>query len=244
MGINGLFTFLKQYTIKSKPNAYIGGKRIGIDIFWFMHKCVGNYDKLHELLSDFVASSSRALFVFDGRVSEERKAELAELRMKRLNTEEIIKKIQAIPRDTMTDSERQFLDRHLADLKVQAWAPRGDFIESVKKKIADWWGDKAEIIVAPYEADLYFKELESSGRIDCILSNDSDMLALGYKNIIRPEIDGSGFVKIYELDMILKGLNMNCEEWLEFMNLCREYKGNDILIPYSVWRVYCRKRIA
>jgi len=241
MGVNGLFTFLKQYAIKSKPQTYTKNKKIGVDIFWFMHKCVGDYDKLHKLLVEFVENSSQALFIFDGKVSEERKAELAELKIKRHKSEEVLRKIQEIPRDNMTESEKHFLEKHISDLKIQAWAPRGDFIDSVKIKILEWWGNKSEIIVAPYEADLYFEELERTGRIDCILSNDSDMLALGYKKIIRPEIDSNGFVKIYELMTILGELNMTREEWFEFVKLCREYNGNDILIPYSIWRVYCRK---
>lgn len=242
MGIGGLFTFLNQYARKEKKIKSILDKKIGIDIFWFMHKCLGDYDKLKELLNDFMIGCNKALFVFDGKVSNDRKAELQILREKRKKTEEILEKLNEIPTDDMIESEKKFLEKHIEELKIQAWAPRGHFIESVKAKLVEWWGDKAIIIVAPYEADLYFGELEKTGQIHCIISNDSDMIALGYKYLIRPEEDCDGFIKIYEFNNILRGLNMTISEWEQFIELCRGYNGKDILIPYSIWRVYLKKR--
>lgn len=238
MGINGLFGFVKPYIRKEQKIKCVLGKKVGIDIFWFMHKCLGNLDKLHNSLMVFIETCDHAIFVFDGKVSEERKPELKILTEKRKKKEENLEILYKLDMSEMSECEKNCVKKRIEELKIQAWAPRSEFIEKVKLSLKEWWGDKSEIIIAPYEADLYFGELEKSGRINCILSNDSDMLALGYSCVIRPETDGDGFVKIYNMHDILSHLHICKKDWYEFIEFCKINKGKDLLVLYSIWRVY------
>jgi len=240
MGVNGLFTLVKKYSKKQKISDAIEGRKLGIDIFWFIHKSKGNPDVIKEMLSEYIDKCEKGVFVFDGKVSEERKPELSALKEKRATTLKLIKKLEDDANKLDDDAnlaEKHKLKEYIEKLRIQSWAPKGNYVEKVKEKIRDWWPDKNRIIVAPYEADLYFGELLNNKMIDCIISNDSDMLALGYNNVVRP-LDERGFAQTYNLQTILNGFKMNKKDWFHFIEICRRYNGADILVPYSYWRVY------
>jgi len=252
MGLNGLFSFCKKYIEKKKTATAVKGRKIGVDIFWFIHKSKGDVNKIRVLLNDFIENCAMALLVFDGKVSEDRKPELAFLKQKRGEMKQTIKELEKKLEENqgeLSDTQTRHLTDCIADLRIKSWAPHGNYIGIVKEAIRGWWGvERCKIITAPYEADLYFGELEAKGEIDSIVSNDSDMLALGYKYLIRPNEDEVDFVMIYRIERILGELRMSVDDWKQFMELCRKYlkthgksENYDILVPYSQWRVYMRR---
>jgi 5'-3' exonuclease len=243
MGIKGLFSLVKKFSQKRKIHDVIQGRKIGIDIFCFIHKSKGDIDLVKAMLNEYIESCETAIFVFDGKVSEERKHDLAVLKEKRSETLKIIKElemdVEKLNRENADDAEKKVrLEEYINTLRIQSWAPKGNYVSRVKERICDWWPDKSRIVVAPYEADLYFGELLKCGQIDCIISNDSDMLALGYNDIMRPlDETEAGFTRTYQLQEILTGFKMDTKDWFDFIEICRKYNGNDIIIPYSYWRV-------
>ena len=162
MGINGLFSFLKKYSEKQRVADAVKGKKIAVDIFWFIHKSKGDIEKIKDMLDDYVQGCSCVLFIFDGKVSDERKPELSALKVKRQEMQSLIENLEkeVIHLGENADSKKKELMKYIEELRLQSWAPKGNYVDTVKELIEKWWGlERCSVIVAPYEADLYFGDL-------------------------------------------------------------------------------------
>jgi hypothetical protein len=89
--------------------------------------------------------------------------------------------------------------------------------------------------VAEDEADLLLVQLEQKGIIVHILGNDSDLLTLGARSLLRPY--GSRATWLYRPQM-MRELNCTESQWDDFMYLCAHMKDPDVLLAYSLIRVY------
>lgn len=236
MGVKGLFQFLKRFKKDVHIPQYISGKSVGIDIFWFLHNSKGDMFMLQNNLLHIINNAKKVYCVFDGAPSQEKK-ELLELqaiqRKENIQSIEQIEKFLNYPFNRLTNSDRHYINCYLKQLKRQVWQPSPDYIEYVKK----WLNNKGcEIYQAPNEADHILIDLEKKDLIDVVITNDSDLLILGSSKVLRPISPLRGAV--FDMGYISGVLGFTAQQWNDFMYLCKNMKGQDVLLAYSLISIY------
>ncbi len=236
MGIKGLFTFLKRWEQPVDTKEAIKNKSVGLDIFWFIHQSKGNIAELQASLAVFLQYALAVHAVLDGRhVTEERREVLEERRDKRHQTIEIIEEIMEAP--IMEARDQKILERHMTQLKRQIWKPSRAYIDQIKS----WLIDQGAAVHEPIgEADQTLIMMENLGIIDLIVTNDSDLIALGAELVLRVETPRSMVLCtskaiIFSKTHMRKQMGFTNECWKDFMYLCKKVEP---LIAYSMIRVY------
>ena len=234
MGIKGLFTFLKRWEQPVDTKEAIKNKSVGLDIFWFIHQSKGDMAKLQASIAIFLQYAVTVHAVFDGyHTTEERREVLEERRDKRHRTIEIMEEIMEAP--IMDSRDQKILERHLAQLKRQIWKPSRSYIDQIKC----WLIDQNAIIHEPIgEADQTLIVMERDQIIDLIVTNDSDLIALGAETVLRVETPRSMVLRdniILSKTHMRKQMGFTNECWKDFMYLCQKMEP---LIAYSMIRVY------
>lgn len=226
MGIKGLFTFLKRWEQPVDTKEAIKNKSVGLDIFWFIHQSKGDMAKLQASLAVFLQYALTVHAVFDGRhTTEERREVLEERRDKRHQTIEIMEEIMEAP--IMESRDQKILERHLAQLKRQIWKPSKSYIDQIKS----WLIDQGAVVHEPNgEADETLIMMENLEIIDLIVTNDSDLIALGAESVLCSDRN-----VIFSKTHMRKQMGFTNECWKDFMYLCRH---TEPLIAYSLIRVY------
>ena len=226
MGIKGLFTFLKRWEQPVDTKEAIKNKSVGLDIFWFIHQSKGDMAKLQASIAVFLQYAATVHVVFDGRhMTEERREVLEERRDKRHQTIDIIEEIMEAP--IMESRDQKVLERHLAQLKRQIWKPSRLYIDLIKK----WLIDRGASVHEPKgEADQTLIMMENLEIIDLIVTNDSDLIALGAESVVCADRN-----VIFSKSHMRKQMGFTKECWKDFMYLCRHVEP---LIAYSMIRVY------
>ena len=237
MGVKGLFQFLKRFEDKVDITEYIANKSVGIDIFWFIHRSKGDLFSLQASLLPIIKSAATIYCVFDGVAPSEKREELkarAERREDILATCRRIEEWLSFPFHRINSETRQIIRSYMFDLQREAWTPSPMYIQTVWR----WLETKGCILSrATGEADDTLAELESSGAVDIIITNDSDLLLLGARTVLRVQY-GCKKGAVYERDAICKKIDFTAEQWNHFMYLCRHMKETDILLAFSFVSVY------
>ena len=224
MGIKGLFTFLKRWEQPVDTKEAIKNKSVGLDIFWFIHQSKGNIAELQASIAVFLQYALTVHAVLDGyHATEERREVLEERRDKRHQTIEIIEEIMEAP--IMEARDQKILERHMAQLKRQIWKPSRAYIDQIKS----WLIDQKAIVHEPIgEADQTLIMMENLGITDLIVTNDSDLIALGAETVVRNDV-------MLSKTHMRKQMGFTNECWKDFMYLCKKVEP---LIAYSMIRVY------
>lgn len=228
MGIKGLFPFLKRCEQDVDLKDLLQNQAVGLDIFWWIHRSKGDLIQLKESLAPVLQYAMTIHVVFDGAPCEERK----QLLQAKWNQEdEQWHTIHALEEHLLLHPS-DTLQRHVEQLRRQVWKPSPEYIQTVK----EWLSDQGVMIhVAEDEADPLLVELEQKGVIAHIIGNDSDLLTLGARSLLRPY--GSRAKWLYQPQMI-QYFDCTESQWEDFMYLCAHMKDPDVLLAYSLIRVY------
>jgi hypothetical protein len=235
MGIKGLFQFLKRYEQESSVVDAIKDRVIGVDLFWFIHHSKGDFFVFQDYMTALIQSSSRVHCVVDGAPPKGTKEERKEKRKKREQAKKELKELdrpEACMKHVEVGVEKQ-IQKHKEKLTLQAWYPTREYVEYVKQWLT---GEGCVIHQAPVDADSELIRLEKTGWIDCIVSNDSDLLTLGANCVIR--MYSPSDAGIYEVASLRQILELSPTQWIDFMNLCRQMEKKDMMTAYSFIRVY------
>jgi 5'-3' exonuclease len=236
MGIKGLFHFLKRFEQDVDTTKYVSDLSVGIDMFWFLHRSKGDMFYLQNFLLPIIKNAAKVYCIFDGRPSPEKREMLQQQAAKRkeiLQSIEQIEKFLKYPFNHLTGADRHYINTYIVDLKRQAWQPPSEYVDYVKSWLL---GKGCEIYQADGEADDLLIDLEKSGEISLIITNDSDLLALGSQRILRPNSPMRGAV--FEREHLCTNLGFTAGQWCDFMYLCKHMQNTDILLAYSFIRVY------
>jgi len=226
MGIKGLFTFLKRWEQPVDTKEAIKNKSVGLDIFWFIHQSKGSMAELQASIAVFLQYALAVHAVLDGYLAtQERREVLEERRDKRHQTIEIIEEIMEAP--IMEARDQKILERHMTQLKRQIWKPSRAYIDQIK----NWLIDQGVSVHEPIgEADQTLIMMENLGIIDLIVTNDSDLIALGAETVVCADRN-----VIFSKTHMRKQMGFTKECWKDFMYLCQKVEP---LIAYSMIRVY------
>lgn len=226
MGVKGLFQFLKPYEIERRLDMAVKDRIVGVDLFWFIHHSKGDFFVFQDYLTPILRHAARVHCVLDGAPPQGTKEERKEKRQKREKAKEVLCQLDEAPSTIEFHTVKEQLRR-------QAWYPTKEYISYVKHWLQ---GEGAILHQASEDADSKLIELEKTGWIDLIVSNDSDLLTFGASHLLRiycPEEAGE-----YHLSELCKALQLTLREWMDFMTLCRYMKKADILMAYSFIRIY------
>lgn len=221
MGIRLLNRFLKnnvEYIGKKTHFSKLTNKKICIDIYNYIYQFLGN-DRLIEELEILCKILHKykidALFVFDGKYSDEKKAEHEKRRTNRKKANEKYNEIASIEKKTWKQKLKlKSLNRDR--VKITKW----DVFDA--KKCLDLCGMKH--ITAPGEAEEFCAELMRKNKVFACMSEDTDLFAYGCKNIIR----NINFYKhtfiMYDMNKLLEFIDMTNEEFRQVCTLsCNDY---------------------
>jgi len=236
MGVKGLFQFLRRFEKDVSIAEYCKGRAVGVDIFWFLHQSKGDFFALQNMLLGIIKNSATVHCVFDGAPPPEKWGELKALAERRAEIHSTIDRIEAFirfPFTRLNGEARATIREYLAELRREAWTPSPEYINLAKK----WLTSKnCHIYQAVGEADNLLVELEQQGIIEAIITNDSDLLVLGGKMILRPK--NPLRASLFDRELICVNMGFTAQQWSDFMYLCRYLKCDDVGIAYSFVSVY------
>ncbi len=211
-------------------------KKVGLDIFWFLHQSKGDMFYLQNFVLPIIKNADKVHCIFDGKPSPDKLESLQEQANKRREIEKSISEIETFlkyPFNKLTNSDRVHIQLYLQHLRKQAWVPSRDYINNVKA----WLISKGCIIhQASSDADNYLIHLEKEGIIDTIVTNDSDLLIYGSKNLVRLHTPFKGL--LYNVDNILPQLGFTYNMWDNFLYLCQHMAKKDIALAFTLVSIY------
>ena len=207
MGISNLLKILESIQT-SRHLSFYKGKKIAVDGYCWLHKSIyllseqifhnphsKRYLKyLNKRVDQLLRFNITPVIVFDGDKLQMKKIEEEE-RQKRRNevTMESLKLIRK-------GKEKEAQTKRLEGIDINPQMAY-EFIKLLKQK-------KVEYYVAPYEADVQLAYLEKINYVDCVITEDSDLLALGCKKVL------------YKLDL---DTNIGLEIELKNLKKCTKY---------------------
>ena len=183
MGISNLLKILESIQT-SRHLSYYKGKRVAVDGYCWLHKSIyliseqifhnphsKRYLKyLNKRVEQLLRFNIIPIIVFDGDKLQMKKFEEEE-RQKRRNevTMESLKLIRK-------GMEKEAQSKRLEGIDINPHMAY-EFIKLLKQKGIEYY-------VAPYEADIQLAYLDKINYVDCIITEDSDLLALGCKKVL------------------------------------------------------------
>ena len=207
MGINNLLKTLESIQVSRHLN-YYKGMRIAVDGYCWLHKSIyllteqiltNSQSKtylryLNKRVEQLLKFDIKPIIVFDGDKLQMKKIEEEE-RQKHRN-EVIMESLKLIRQG----KEREAQTKKIEGIDINPQMAY-EFIKLLRQK-------KIEYFVAPYEADIQLAYLSKINYVDCVITEDSDLLALGCKRVL------------YKLDM---DTNIGFEIELKNLKKCTKY---------------------
>ena len=183
MGISNLLKILESIQT-SRHLSYYKGKKVAVDGYCWLHKSIyllseqifhnphsKRYLKyLNKRVDQLLRFNIIPIIVFDGDKLQMKKIEEEE-RQKRRNevTMESLKLIRK-------GKEKEAQTKRLEGIDINPQMPY-EYIKLLKQKNVEYY-------VAPYEADVQLAYLSKINYVDCVITEDSDLLALGCKKVL------------------------------------------------------------
>ena len=198
MGINNLLRALESIQIP-RHLSYYRNKRIAVDGYCWLHKSI--YLLTNEIFEN--PHSTKYIKYLNKRLEQLLHFEI---------TPVIVFDGDKLPMKKIEEEERQ---RHRSEVTIQSLNLRRNGLEKlaqskriegidINPKMAYEFikilkQRKIEFFVAPYEADIQLCYLSKIGYVDCVITEDSDLLALGCERILYKLDADSGIGKEIEL---------------------------------------------
>ena len=183
MGISNLLKILESIQT-SRHLSYYKGKKVAVDGYCWLHKSIyliseqifhnphsKRYLKyLNKRVDQLLRFNITPIIVFDGD----------KLQMKRMEEEERQKRRNEVTMESLKlirkGLEKEAQTKRLEGIDINPQMAY-EFIKLLKQK-------RVEYYVAPYEADIQLAYLDKINYVDCVLTEDSDLLALGCKKVL------------------------------------------------------------
>ena len=235
MGIKGLFQFLSRYEKRVTIAEAVKGKSVGVDIFWFLHQSKGDLSIIHHYLKPIIQNAKEVHCVWDGPPSSDTKSVR---KGKEQDRQEIIQSIVRLDAflmyqmDQLSEKDQHTLQQYVEQLRKKSWKATPEYICTVKNWLEEQGCFQYQALM---EADALLMELEKEHGVELIISNDSDLLALGSACLLRM-YDGEG--GLFDKKSIYSKWGWTSCQWDDFMTLCRLMKEPDVVMAYSWISVY------
>lgn len=235
MGIRALNKFLQakcKSSIKSIPLTELSGKKIAVDISIYLYKYVSEnalLENLYLMISLFRANNIIPIFIFDGKPPVEKNDTIATRRKTKTDAREEYYRLKVLVEnmkvDTDADTQKQKqteyeindMSQTMEQLKKKFINIKYDDIQNVKTLLQAYGVTYFE---APGEADILCAKLVTNNLVYACLSEDTDMFVYGCERVLRYLSLTLSNVVIYDLNHILKTLNVTMDV---FKKICILY---------------------
>jgi flap endonuclease-1 len=238
MGIKDLTVFLKEYAPSSISKGNLSqmqhvisnkrpeGSRLraAVDTSLFLYKykyrCGDNFiNEFLEQINRFLINNIEPIYVFDGAPPTEKKDTLKQRKERKVSYLNKIKEL-----------ESQIEELKAKDTLPENIKEEGLLLEEIKKikrkTISVSAEDNARLIYfldimnikhikKDMEADIVCSKLSSLGLVDFVVSEDMDHLTSGTKILLRDFNNKNNYVTVYNLELVLKSLDITHEKWIE-----------------------------
>jgi 5'-3' exonuclease len=134
--------------------------------------------------------------------------------------------------DQLSEEDQYTLQQYVEQLRKKSWKATPEYICTVKEWLKEQGCYQYQ---ATGEADTLLMELEKEHHVELLISNDSDLLALGSACVLRV-YDEEG--ALFDRKSICKQWGWTSYQWDDFMTLCRLMKEPDVVMAYSWISVY------
>jgi len=221
MGIRLLNKFLKNnsFAIGKKIHfSELSNKKICIDIYNYIYQFLGNnrlIEELEILCKILQKYNINALFVFDGKYSDDKKNEQEKRRKNREKANNKFNKLVLVENKTKKQQNKlKSLNRDR--VKITKW----DIHDA--KRCLDYCGMKH--ITAIGEAEELCAELLRKNKVFACMSEDTDLFAFGSKRIMKSINYYKETFIMYDMDKILEFTDMKMSEFQQICTLsCNDY---------------------
>jgi 5'-3' exonuclease len=220
MGVKGLYTYVKKYRTERPYNSILNGPplRIGFDAMSMLYKYKEKYEEMYPVLQAMQAAGHILLFVFDGKSPPEKQEEVKDRRQVREEAVEQATKLQAhLEENDLEESERHIIESSILRLKTQAWHMTREIRQAVQAVFTRFG---IHYIKATQEADDTLLSLSAAGKLDVIVSTDTDYLLSGIPRLWIPYRKGTDGVEEVIMSKLLAGLQMTPAMFLDAGILC------------------------
>lgn len=246
MGVRGLQSFLRQYsigkTMKDILHPSFQKQRIGIDISYYMYKWQGDVDRILEFIRTLQSNKHRVILAFDGRAEDGKQWEAERRRQARqdeLKNAEALQAVLDAPPEDMSEEQKKQLEFKMAEHQRRGWSITRDVRQSIKKRLYE---EKIPMVKALSEADGLLASMSNTNILDIVISGDMDLIAMGAKIQWTPIDDGLSF-REYNREEILEKLQLGdyqfrCMCAMCFTEATAEPTIFDIRQAYQAMRVF------
>jgi flap endonuclease-1 len=241
MGIRALNKFLQakcKSSIKSIPLSELSGKKIAVDISIYLYKYISEnalLENLYLMISLFRTNNITPIFIFDGKPPAEKNDTIASRKKNKTDAREEYYRLKVLVEsmktgtDADTDAEvdeqkqkqKEYeindMSQAMEQLKKKFISIKYDDIQNVKTLLQAYGVTYFE---APGEADILCAKLVTNNLVYACLSEDTDMFVYGCGRVLRYLSLTLSSVVIYDLNNILKTLNVTMDV---FKKICILY---------------------
>jgi flap endonuclease-1 len=239
MGIRALNKFLQakcKSSIKSIPLSELSGKKIAVDISIYLYKYISEnalLENLYLMISLFRNNNITPIFIFDGKPPAEKNETIATRKKNKMDAREEYYRLKLLVENMKTgsgtgteaemDAQKQKeyeindMSQTMEQLKKKFISIKYDDIQNVKTLLQAYGVTYFE---APGEADILCAKLVTNNLVYACLSEDTDMFVYGCARVLRYLSLTLSNVVIYDLNNILKTLNVTMDV---FKKICILY---------------------
>ena len=224
MGIKDLNTFLKNNVPECMKDVNLQdyrGKKMCIDASIYLYKYLyknerfleGFFQQIYRLVSNGITP----VYVFDGKPPKEKARVIMNRKGKKLGIINKLMELKQKQKSISNVEDSKKIEDEIAKVNKKLINITKEHIDSLKYML--------ELMNIPYiqaseEADIYCSCLYRNNKVDLCLSDDMDLLVSGTKKLVRNFNVSSNFVFEYNLDIILKKLELSMDQWIDFCILC------------------------
>jgi len=203
MGVRGLLTYCKP--IITPVNTNTSALRIGIDAYSLLFIFREHRDVFTAYIKGLIDAGHILTVVMDKRAVKEKKEVVESRKGIRDEATTVVNSLTSFSGTDdykeLDDTQRAILQRHIEMKKYDSWCLYKEYMTWFTGMVT---GLGASLSWAPEEADTVLAAAAKDGKLDVIISNDTDLLILGVSRLWLPsksrdgthgEILGTTFVK-------------------------------------------------
>ena len=220
MGIRSLNNIIKRFSpnaVSNHPITNYSGKKMAIDCSILLYKyrySASNNDFSHIIgfinrVKFYLQYNITPIFVFDGLPPAAKRNVLIK---RQSNKQKIYDKIDTLKKiEPKDDKDRDELNGEIKRLSSQIVTVKKCHVDECKELLSLLG---VSYITAPDEAEKYCAYLQRNGIVDYTVSDDTDCLTFGCKNVLKTSIQGD--LTEIDLDKLLTGLEMDMTSFVDF----------------------------
>jgi 5'-3' exonuclease len=183
MGIRGLYSSLKQYSIPISPEEE-DPLTIGIDTYALFYRFKENFNELFRFVDLLCVKKHTPIFVLDGVPPPEKQQELAARKQQRKDAAQQAQSLRAFLNETnpeeLSESSRKVIEKKIQEYENECWT----VYRSLRERFVEEATEKGfEVRLSKGEADDDLLRMALSNEVQIVVANDMDYFVGGVERL-------------------------------------------------------------